>query len=74
MLVKQNAKGLRGQELDGSFRVEFGYLEAYAAAIKRTNLISKAEVELCNFNGSLWGCLCALRLARDDGRHDVDLW
>ena len=35
------------QELDGSFRVEFGYLEAYAAALKRSNPGSKAEIELC---------------------------
>ena len=35
------------QELDGSFRVEFDFLEAYVAALKRSNPGSKAEIELC---------------------------
>ena len=35
------------QELDGSYRVEFSYLEAYSAALKRSNPGSKVEIELC---------------------------
>ncbi|CAH9125380.1 unnamed protein product, partial [Cuscuta epithymum] len=34
------------QELDGSFKVEFSYLAAYAASLKRSNPGTKAEIDL----------------------------
>ena len=43
----KRAKNLILKEMDGSFKVEFGYLEAYAAALKKSNPGSKAEIELC---------------------------
>ncbi|CAH9070537.1 unnamed protein product [Cuscuta europaea] len=44
----KRAKRLIIQEMDGSYKAEFGYLEAYAATLKRSNPGSKAEIELCN--------------------------
>ena len=43
----KRAKNIVLREMDGSFKVEFGYLEAYAAALKRSNPGTKAEIELC---------------------------
>ncbi|XVE62979.1 hypothetical protein DITRI_Ditri06bG0162900 [Diplodiscus trichospermus] len=35
------------QELDDSYKLEFGYLAAYAEMLKKSNPGSKAEIELC---------------------------
>ena len=35
------------QELDGSYKIQFEQLEAYVAALKKSNLGTKAEIELC---------------------------
>ncbi|XP_048228242.1 uncharacterized protein LOC125369516 [Ricinus communis] len=43
----KRAKRMIIQEMDRSFKVEFGYLEAYAAVLKRSNPGTKAEIELC---------------------------
>ena len=42
----KRANNLILREMDGSFKVEFGYLEAYAAALKKSNPGSKAEIKL----------------------------
>ena len=34
-------------ELDGSYKVQFGYLASYAAALKRTNPRTSSEIDLC---------------------------
>ena len=43
----KRAKRMIIQEMDGSYKVQFQQLEAYAAALKRSNPGSKAEIELC---------------------------
>ena len=34
-------------KLDASYKVQFGYLAAYADALKRTNPGTTAEIDLC---------------------------
>ena len=43
----KRAKRLVIQELDGSYKVQFQQLEAYAAALKESNPGTNAEIELC---------------------------
>lgn len=43
----KRAKKMVMQELNGSYKSQFGYLEAYAEALKRSNPGTKAEIELC---------------------------
>ena len=43
----KRAKKMVMAELDASYKVQFGYLAAYAAALKRTNPGTLAEIELC---------------------------
>ena len=43
----KRAKRMVIEELDGSYKVQFQQLEAYAAALKSSNPGTKAEIELC---------------------------
>lgn len=43
----KRAKRMVIEELDGSYRVQFQQLEAYAAALKSSNPGTKGEIELC---------------------------
>ncbi|XP_050210068.1 uncharacterized protein LOC126660546 [Mercurialis annua] len=46
-IMCKRAKRMIKQELEGSFVKEFQYLEAYAAALKRSNPGTAAEIQVC---------------------------
>ena len=43
----KRAKRMIIEELDGSYKVQFQQLKAYAAALKSINSSTKAKIELC---------------------------